>query len=106
MQVRTVEFQEHFGRIPLEGARQHDLIQKSVDQAMLRTATELSGQQELNRSRPMPTDEAENPIVDPRAEGRVPAPDGRTQDRRRHQEKPGPQERAEAGPGRHIDFVV
>ena len=65
MQVRMMEFQENFGRIPLEGARQQSLMQRAPQLAQQAAAQVGSDEQILNLNRPRPTSQPEGSVVDP-----------------------------------------
>lgn len=65
MQVRTIEFQENFGRVPVEASRQQHLLQREPELARAKVAQEATDEQTLDLSRPVPTTETEGTIVDP-----------------------------------------
>ena len=71
MQVRAIEFQENFARVPVEGARQQSLMQRGPDMAQQQAAQVGADEQALNLSRARPTPQAEGNIVDPEARGFV-----------------------------------
>ena len=68
MQVRTIEFQENFGRVPVEASRQQNLLQREPELAQAQMAQEATDEQALDLSRPVPTTETEGQIVDPEGE--------------------------------------
>ena len=65
MQVRTIEFQESFGRVPVEASRQQHVLQREPELARAQVAREATEEQTLDLSRPVPTTETEGTIVDP-----------------------------------------
>jgi hypothetical protein len=65
MLVRAIEFQENFARVQVEGARQQSLLQRAPELAQQQIAHAGANEQALNLSRPRPTSETENVIVDP-----------------------------------------
>jgi hypothetical protein len=65
MQVRAIEFQENFARVPVEGARQQSILQRAPQLAQQEMAHAGANEQVLNLGRPRPTSETENVIVDP-----------------------------------------
>jgi|GEM_PF-1500864 hypothetical protein len=69
MQVRAIEFQENFARVPVEGARQQSLLQRGPELAQQQMSQTGASEQALNLSRPRPATETENAIVDPEQEG-------------------------------------
>jgi len=69
MQVRAIEFQENFARVPVEGARQQSLMLREPEMAQQQAAQVGVDEQALNLSRPRPTPETEGHIVDPEARG-------------------------------------
>ena len=108
MQVRAIEFQESFARVPVEGARQQNLIQRLPDETMRQTAGLMDQQRLLDLTRPGMATSVENPIVDASS-------GGNRRDRRRGESRdPGAAERppqasdakAATSTGRHVDFVV
>jgi hypothetical protein len=106
MQVRTVEFQEHFARIPLEGARQQDLLQKSADLAMNKASAAVAGEQAQELTRPQAATPTDNPIINESAERSVIG----ARPRRERDRDPRQNQASDAnGPrssGRFIDFVI
>ena len=110
MLVRSVEFQEHFARVQLEGARLQDILQRSSEQATARSGLTLADQQVLDQSRPMAATQTENPIVDA-ATGKDTSRQNRG-GRRRGPQAGRPQTNLEEtlterpGRGRHIDFII
>ncbi len=68
MQVRPIEFQENFARVPVEGARQQSLLQREPELAQQHAAQLSANEQVLNLTRPRPTTETEGTIVDPDGE--------------------------------------
>ena len=65
MQVRSIEFQENFGRVPVEASRQQHVLQREPELARAQVAREATEEQTLDLSRPVPTTETEGTIVDP-----------------------------------------
>ena len=65
MQVRAVEFQESFRKVTLEGARQQNVVQRGPEVAQQQAAQAAANEQVLNASRPNPTTETEDTIIDP-----------------------------------------
>ncbi|MDP6775669.1 MAG: hypothetical protein QGI83_02770 [Candidatus Latescibacteria bacterium] len=67
MQVRTIEFQENFGRVTVEGARQQNVLQREPELARLQMAQVAADEQVRVLRRPNATTETEGTIVDPEA---------------------------------------
>ena len=65
VQVRTIEFQQSFARVPLEGARQQSVLLREPQLAQQAAAQVGGDEQTLNLSRPRPTSQAEGGVVDP-----------------------------------------
>ncbi len=108
MQVRPIEFQENFARVPVEGARQQSLLQREPELAQQHAAQASANEQVLNLTRPRPTTETEGTIVDPDSQrfpgrrfGRIP--------RNRRSEEELPEEERRDGTdgvsGARIDLV-
>ena len=69
MQVRPIEFQENFARVPVEMARQQHVLQHEPELAQRQVARLAAQEHLLNLSRPVPTTPTEGTIVDPDSEG-------------------------------------
>ena len=83
MQVRPIEFQENFGRVTVEGARQQNLLQREPALAQQHMAQIASDEQAQVLRRPNATTETEGTIVDPderRPPGRRPVGPPRNRD--------------------------
>ncbi len=65
MQVRPIEFQENFGRVTVEGARQQNVLQREPELARQHMAQVASDEQVLVLRRPNATTETEGTVVDP-----------------------------------------
>lgn len=63
MQVRPVEFQEHFARIPVEQARQQHVLQREPDLARDQSARVAAEGHLLDLSRAVQTTETEGAII-------------------------------------------
>ena len=109
MQVRAIEFQENFARVPVEGARQQSLLQREPELAQQHMAQTGASEQALNLSRPRPTPETENAIVDPEQKGLV-RQDLRTSRRRERSDgtprKQDQKARGDTGTGGRFDVVI
>ena len=65
MQVRTIEFQESFGRVAVETSRQQSLLLREPEMARQQVAMMAASERALNLTRPMPATQPENTIIDP-----------------------------------------
>jgi hypothetical protein len=65
VQVRPIEFQENFGRVTVEGARQQNVLQREPELARQHMAQVASDEQVLVLRRPNATTETEGTVVDP-----------------------------------------
>lgn len=65
MQVRPVEFQESFARLPVEQARQQHVLQREPDLARDQSARLNADGHLLDLSRPVQTSQTEGVIVEP-----------------------------------------
>ncbi len=83
MQVRSIEFQEHFGRVPVETSRQQSLLLREPVLAQQQAGQAMADEHVLGMSRPNPTTETEGTVVDPDA-GQESGEHKRSEDR--HQE--------------------
>ena len=68
MQVRTVEFQENFGRVSVETSRQQSLLLREPEMARQQVALMAANEQVLKLTRPMPATQPESTIIDPNQE--------------------------------------
>jgi hypothetical protein len=68
LQVRSIEFQEHFGRVPVETSRQHNLLLREPMSAQHQAGQVLTQQHVLDMSRPRPMTETEGAVIDPDGE--------------------------------------
>ena len=68
MQVRSVEFQESFARLPVEQARQQHVIQREPDLGKDQVSRAAADERLLELSRPVQTTEtdADSAVVDPK----------------------------------------
>lgn len=68
MQVRPIEFQESFARVPVEQARQQHVMQREPDLGRDQVARAAADERLLELSRPVQITEAdaESAIVDPK----------------------------------------
>ena len=109
MQVRSIEFQEHFGRVPVETSRQQSLLLREPALAQQQVGQVLANEHVLNLSRPRPTTETEGTVIDPdggRASGGRSRPGNRQRD---SEELAANQERPSRDPrtaGRALDVVA
>lgn len=107
MQVRPIEFQENFGRVTVEGARQQNVLQREPELARQQMAQIGSDEQVLVLRRPNATTETEGTIVDPEARrppGRrlVGLPQGRDPE----EDETPPRRRRDDTAGTRIDVVA
>jgi hypothetical protein len=67
MQVRPIEFQESFARVPVEQARQQHVLQREPDLGRDQVARAAADERLLELSRPVPVAEpdADSVVVDP-----------------------------------------
>ena len=65
MQVRSIEFQENFGRVTVEGARQQNLLQREPEVGQHQAARMAADEQVLNLNRPTPATPTEGNVIDP-----------------------------------------
>jgi len=65
MQVRPVEFQESFARLPVEQARQQHVLQREPDLARDQSARISADSHLRDLNRPVETSQAEGVIVQP-----------------------------------------
>ena len=101
MQVRPIEFQESFSRLPVEQARQQHVLQREPDLARDQSARIASAGHLLDLTRPVPTSEAEGAII--RSDQERPFEQPPRRDRRSqpdHKESPAPPIL-----GRHLDVI-
>ena len=95
MQVRSIEFQENFARVPVEGARQQSLLQREPLIAQQQAGEVLADQHVLEMSRPRPTTETEGTVVNPDSEraarrrARSDRRAGNTEEQPAEEERPG-----------------
>jgi hypothetical protein len=109
VQVRSIEFQEHFGRVPVETSRQQSLLLREPALAQQQAGQVMADQHVLDMSRPRPTTETEGTIIDPDG-GRASGRQSRSGERRRdsdelaaEEEKPSRDPRTA---GRKLDVVA
>ena len=108
MQVRAIEFQENFARVPVEGARQQSILQRGPELVQPQISHAGANEQVLNLSRPCPTSETGNVIMDPDEE-RPPERGSGGGRRQLDSHDPSPQEEQTRGdtiPGSRFDVVV
>lgn len=65
MQVRPIEFQESFARVPVEQARQQHVLQREPDLARDQSARFNADAHLLDLSRPVETTETEGTVIHP-----------------------------------------
>jgi len=107
MQVRAIEFQESFARVPVEQGRQQHVLMREPDLARDQTARIAADQNLLNLSRPGSTTETEGVIVDP--EGHQASQRRSSQRPRRAAGSPEPKDETEIGvrtSDGHIDLIA
>ena len=68
MQVRSIEFQENFGRVTVEGARQQNLLQREPELGQHHAAQMAADEQVLKLNRPPPATPMEGNIIDPNSQ--------------------------------------
>ena len=109
MQVRPIEFQESFARVPVEQARQQHVTQREPDLGQDQVACAAADERLLELSRPVQTMEADadSAAVDPE---RQQAPERQSQNSEREPQTDG-QPRSEGQPakglqGTRIDLIV
>ena len=68
MQVRSIEFQENFGRVTVEGARQQNLLQREPEVGQHHAAQMAADEQVLNLNRPTPATPTEGNVIDPNSQ--------------------------------------
>ena len=108
MQVRSIEFQENFARVPVEGARQQSLLQREPELAQQNAAQLSANDQVLNLTRPTPTTETKGTIVEPDSQSFPGRRFGRAPRNRRSEDAPPEEERrpgTDGVPGTQIDLV-
>ena len=109
MQVRPIEFQESFVRVPVEQARQQHVIQREPDLGQDQVARVAADERLLELSRPMPVSEphADSAIVDAeRQEGTEQRPQN-NQREPQDEEQPDSEARArDDDQGTRIDLIV
>ena len=108
MQVRAIEFQENFARVPVEGARQQSILQREPERAQQQLSQAGAAEQVLNLGRPRPTTETENAIVDQNQERPT---EGGSRGTRRQLDSNEPSEQDQRGQnstlsGNRFDVVV
>ncbi len=107
MQVRSIEFQESFARLPVEQSRQMHVLQKEPDLASDQVARMIDQAHLLDQSRPVPAAQVEGMII--QSEHQNDAQTGR-QKRKRvagdppHSEPPAPP--PDGRSGKYIDLIV
>ncbi|MDA0748387.1 MAG: hypothetical protein O2954_17860 [bacterium] len=108
MQVRAIEFQENFARVPVEGARQQSLLMREPELARQQVARVAANEQLLNLSRPTPMAETEGAIVEPDDRRTTERRSNRGTARQVRQEKEEKRNRpgADGVSGTRIDIVV
>jgi hypothetical protein len=104
MQVRPIEFQESFARVPVEQARQQHILQREPDLARDQSARLNADAHLLDLGRPVQTTQTEDPVVLPdpdRSFGQAPKR-GRQSGR-----EDNPSDHARQPPlGQHIDVIA
>ena len=68
MLVRSIEFQEHFGRVPVEMSRQQSLLMREPVMAQQQAGQALADQRVQDLSRPRQATETEGTVIDPDGE--------------------------------------
>lgn len=104
MQVRTIEFQESFARVPVEQSRQHSVLLREPNLARDQAARANAEAHMLDLSRPVQTTETEGVIIRSDQEKGFEQPPRR--DRRSGQENEPSDERRQVQQGRYIDVTV
>ncbi|MBT4137854.1 MAG: hypothetical protein HOE48_08065 [Candidatus Latescibacteria bacterium] len=104
MQVRPVEFQESFARLPVEQARQQQVLQREPDLARDQSARSNADSHLLDLSRPVQTTEVEGNIIRADQERSSKQPPRRNQRIVRAEDRV---EDTQSAPlGRNIDVIV
>ena len=108
MQVRPIEFQESFARVPVEQARQQHVLQREPDLGRDQVARAAADERLLELSRPVPTTEpdADSAVVNPEREREL---QRRSQDREREssdQQSEPDQRPASRSQGTQIDLIA
>ena len=104
--IRSIEFQDGFSRIPVQGARQQSIDMNRPEMQQRQMAQVALEQTVEDQNRPMASERPEDGGVDPNS--RTP----QEQPRRRHRRRQGPQEIEEHHPphvnttGTHVDLVA
>ena len=104
MQVRPIEFQESFARVPVEQARQQHVLQREPDLARDQAARLNADAHLLDLGRPVETTETENTIEHPE-------PDRSFRQSPRRERQDGGQDEQSENPrqpplGQNIDVVA
>lgn len=105
MQVRPIEFQESFARVPVEQARQQHVLQREPDLARDQSARLNAEGRLLDLSRPVETTQTEGAIIEAdqeRSSGQSP----RRNQRAAREEDPAEDMPRSAPLGRNIDVIV
>ena len=100
MQVRPIEFQESFARVPVEQARQQHVLMREPDLASDQVGRTMAQELLLDQSRPVPMTPVEDEIIDPERATSVSRYRGRT-----HKEK-SESEQGRKNTGRHLDVIA
>lgn len=106
MQVRSIEFQESFARVPVEQARQQHVLQREPDLASDLAGRVVANDRLLDQSRPVPPKQAEGGIVDLE---QPPQPQPKNSRRERGRQKPAgrdPMTEGTQNTSRHIDLFA
>jgi len=104
MQVRPIEFQESFARLPVEQARQQQVLQREPDLARDQSARLNTDNHLLDLSRPVQTTETEGSIVQSDQEQSSKQPPRRNQ--RFVPVEDAAEDTRSAPLGRNIDVIV
>lgn len=105
--IRSVEFQDGFVRLPVQGARQLSIDMNRPELQQRHMAQVAEDQTVQDQNRPMASEQPEDGGIDPNSRP-LPEPSGRRR-RRRRQETPEEEERHPphvGTKGTHVDFVA